>query len=194
MATGARHGVRAGGTRRASQWRVHLSLRVEPIPARSRTTASREHPAAGKAPPCPWPSPGLTPTPCRTVRSVRAQRHSGPDVLATSDLDDRTSSQGVVEDAQAPMAEAVGAEHAFIPTCDSSLSVKSAMLSMAGPHEKLVVGRDTRKSVVSGLVLSGTLDRADDRPLPPTHPFHSPGLATGTQVQVYRRRCAPAGM
>ncbi|MFI8419955.1 aminotransferase class I/II-fold pyridoxal phosphate-dependent enzyme [Streptomyces sp. NPDC085479] len=77
------------------------------------------------------------------------------DVLATSGLDDRTSSQGVLEEAQALMAEAVGADHAFFSTCGSSLSVKSAMLSVAGPHEKLLVGRDAHKSVVSGLILSG---------------------------------------
>lgn len=53
------------------------------------------------------------------------------------------------------MADAVGAEHTFFSTCGSSLSVKSAMLSVAGPHEKLLVGRDAHKSVVSGLILSG---------------------------------------
>ncbi|CAM5623330.1 aminotransferase class I/II-fold pyridoxal phosphate-dependent enzyme [Streptomyces avidinii] len=77
------------------------------------------------------------------------------DVLATSGLDDRTSSHGVLEEAQALMADAVGADHAFFSTCGSSLSVKSAMLSVAGPHEKLLVGRDAHKSVVSGLILSG---------------------------------------
>ncbi|MBV9024426.1 MAG: ornithine decarboxylase [Streptomycetaceae bacterium] len=77
------------------------------------------------------------------------------DVLATSGLDDRTSSQGVLEQAQELMADAVGAEHAFFSTCGSSLSVKSAMLSVAGPHEELLVGRDAHKSVVSGLILSG---------------------------------------
>ncbi|KMO93475.1 aminotransferase class I/II-fold pyridoxal phosphate-dependent enzyme [Streptomyces roseus] len=77
------------------------------------------------------------------------------DVLATSGLDDRTASQGVIEEAQALMAEAVGADHAFFSTCGSSLSVKSAMLSVAGPHEELLVGRDAHKSVVSGLILSG---------------------------------------
>ncbi|MEU9414946.1 ornithine decarboxylase [Streptomyces sp. NPDC048272] len=89
------------------------------------------------------------------VRAVLGDAVFRSDVLATSGLDDRTSSHGVVEEAQALMAEAVGAEHAFFSTCGSSLSVKSAMLSVAGPHEKLLVGRDAHKSVVSGLILSG---------------------------------------
>ncbi|MEU9303839.1 ornithine decarboxylase [Streptomyces sp. NPDC048269] len=89
------------------------------------------------------------------VRAVLGDAVFRSDVLATSGLDDRTSSQGVIEEAQALMADAVGADHAFFSTCGSSLSVKSAMLSVAGPHEKLLVGRDAHKSVVSGLILSG---------------------------------------
>ncbi|MFF4371607.1 aminotransferase class I/II-fold pyridoxal phosphate-dependent enzyme [Streptomyces sp. NPDC001594] len=89
------------------------------------------------------------------VRAVLGDAVFRSDVLATSGLDDRTSSHGVVEEAQALMADAVGAEHAFFSTCGSSLSVKSAMLSVAGPHEELVVGRDAHKSVVAGLILSG---------------------------------------
>ncbi|MFE5969990.1 aminotransferase class I/II-fold pyridoxal phosphate-dependent enzyme [Streptomyces sp. NPDC056463] len=89
------------------------------------------------------------------VRAVLGDAVFRSDVLATSGLDDRTSSQGVVEEAQRLMADAVGADHAFFSTCGSSLSVKSAMLSVAGPHEELLVGRDAHKSVVSGLILSG---------------------------------------
>ncbi|MEV0660321.1 aminotransferase class I/II-fold pyridoxal phosphate-dependent enzyme [Actinomadura luteofluorescens] len=77
------------------------------------------------------------------------------DVLAISGLDDRESNNRVLERAQELMADAVRAEQAFFSTCGSSLSVKSAMLSVAGPGEKLLVGRDAHKSVVSGLILSG---------------------------------------
>ncbi|MEV6578589.1 ornithine decarboxylase [Streptomyces sp. NPDC051582] len=77
------------------------------------------------------------------------------DVPATSGLDDRRSSHAVLAAAQALMAEAVGADHAFFSTCGSSPSVESAMLSVAGPQEKLLVGRDAHRSVVSGLILSG---------------------------------------
>ncbi|THA76185.1 ornithine decarboxylase [Streptomyces sp. A0592] len=89
------------------------------------------------------------------VRAVLGDSVFRSDVLATSGLDTRTSSHAVVEEAQALMAEAVGADHAFFSTCGSSLSVKSAMLSVAGPDQKLLVGRDAHKAVVSGLILSG---------------------------------------
>ncbi|MDN3024373.1 aminotransferase class I/II-fold pyridoxal phosphate-dependent enzyme [Streptomyces sp. S.PB5] len=77
------------------------------------------------------------------------------DVLASGGLDDRLTRGRVLERAEELMADAVHAEHTFFTTCGSSLSVKAAMLSVAGPHEQLLVGRDAHKSVVSGLILSG---------------------------------------
>ncbi|MEV7041467.1 ornithine decarboxylase [Amycolatopsis sp. NPDC051061] len=77
------------------------------------------------------------------------------DVIALNGLDDRLMRQGVLARAQELMADAVGAEHTFFSTCGSSLSVKSAMLAVAGPHEKLLVPRHVHKSVVAGLIVSG---------------------------------------
>jgi arginine/lysine/ornithine decarboxylase len=100
------------------------------------------------------------------------------DVLAVAGLDDRTSSKQVLERAQELMADAVGAERTFFSTCGSSLSVKAAMLSVAGPHEKLLIGRDAHKAVVSGLILAGI------RPIwvtpqwdPDLHLAHPPSVA-----------------
>ncbi|MGZ3146104.1 aminotransferase class I/II-fold pyridoxal phosphate-dependent enzyme [Lentzea chajnantorensis] len=89
------------------------------------------------------------------VLDVLGEQVFTADVVALNGLDDRLMSGGVIEEAQQLMADAVHAEHAFFSTCGSSLSVKSAMLSVAGPHEKLIVPRHAHKSVVSGLVLSG---------------------------------------
>jgi arginine/lysine/ornithine decarboxylase len=77
------------------------------------------------------------------------------DVLSLNGLDDRRQSQGVLEDAQDLMADAVRAEKAFFSTAGSSLSVKTAMISVAGPGEKLLVSRNAHKSVVAGLIISG---------------------------------------
>jgi arginine decarboxylase len=89
------------------------------------------------------------------VRAVLGDDVFRNDMLATSGLDDRSSSAGVIARAQELMADAVGAEHAFFSTCGSSLSVKSAMLAVCGGHGRILVGRDAHKSVISGLVLSG---------------------------------------
>ncbi|GAA0909012.1 aminotransferase class I/II-fold pyridoxal phosphate-dependent enzyme [Streptomyces thermoalcalitolerans] len=77
------------------------------------------------------------------------------DVLSLNGLDDRRESQGVLTRAEELMADAVGAEHAFFSTCGSSLSVKTAMLAVAGPGEKLLVSRNAHKSVVAGVVING---------------------------------------
>jgi arginine decarboxylase len=112
------------------------------------------------------------------VRRVLGDAVYHGDVLATAGLDDRTSSKKVLARAQELLADAVGADHAFFSTCGSSLSVKAAMLSVAGPHEKLLIGRDAHKSVVSGLILAGI------RPIwvtpqwdPDLHLAHPPSVA-----------------
>ncbi|MER7729167.1 ornithine decarboxylase [Streptomyces sp. NPDC096323] len=108
------------------------------------------------------------------VRAVLGDAVFRSDVLAVSGLDDRTSSHGILAEAQALMADAVDAEHTFFSTCGSSLSVKAAMLSVAGPHETLLVGRDAHKSVISGLIISGVrpvwVDPRWDAGLHLTHP------------------------
>ncbi|GAA3051479.1 ornithine decarboxylase [Streptomyces roseofulvus] len=77
------------------------------------------------------------------------------DVLLLNGLDDRRESQGVLEQAQELMADAVGAERAFFSTCGSSLSVKTAMLAAAGPGEKLLLSRNAHKSVIAAVVVNG---------------------------------------
>jgi arginine/lysine/ornithine decarboxylase len=82
------------------------------------------------------------------------------DVLASGGLDDRTSSNGYLSRAEQLMAEAVGAEQAFFSTCGSSLSVKAAMMAVAGNDPGgLLLGRDSHKSVVAGLIFSGVVPR-----------------------------------
>jgi arginine decarboxylase len=77
------------------------------------------------------------------------------DMLASSGADDRKSSNGYLKSAEALMAEAVGAETAFFSTCGSSLSVKAAMLAVAGQRGQLLLSRDAHKSVTAGLIFAG---------------------------------------
>ncbi|QLH25011.1 aminotransferase class I/II-fold pyridoxal phosphate-dependent enzyme [Streptomyces sp. Rer75] len=89
------------------------------------------------------------------ARKVLGDEVFRADVLAFGGLDDRLQSGGVLRRAEELMADAVRADHTFFSTCGSSLSAKAAMLSVAGPHETLLVGRDAHKSVISGLIISG---------------------------------------
>ena len=68
------------------------------------------------------------------VREVLGDAVFLGDVLASGGLDDRLTRGRVLERAEELMADAVHADHTFFTTCGSSLSVKAAMLSVAGPH------------------------------------------------------------
>src|SRR6188472_3020162 len=82
------------------------------------------------------------------------------DVLASGGLDDRRTTNKYLKRAEDLMAEAVGADAAFFSTCGSSLSVKAAMLAVAGGADGgLIVGRDSHKSIVAGLIFSGVQPR-----------------------------------
>jgi arginine/lysine/ornithine decarboxylase len=81
------------------------------------------------------------------------------DVLASGGLDDRRTSNEYLRHAEDLMAEAVGADMAWFSTCGSSLSVKAAMMAVAGGDGGLLLGRDSHKSVVAGLIFSGVQPR-----------------------------------
>ncbi|HTI78386.1 MAG TPA: ornithine decarboxylase, partial [Mycobacterium sp.] len=81
------------------------------------------------------------------------------DVLASGGLDDRRTSNNYLKRAEELMADAVGADAAWFSTCGSSLSVKAAMMAVAGGDGGLLVGRDSHKSIVAGLIFSGVQPR-----------------------------------
>lgn len=93
------------------------------------------------------------------VLAVMGRDPFADDLLASSGLDDRKSSNGYLSRAEELMADAVGADTAFFSTCGSSLSVKAAMLAVAGGRGELLVSRDAHKSVVAGLVFGGIQPR-----------------------------------
>src|ERR1700761_8504808 len=82
------------------------------------------------------------------------------DVLATGGLDDRRARGKYLAQAEKLMADAVGASAAFFSTCGSSLSVRAAMMAVAGGADGgLLVPRDSHKSIVGGLIFSGIQPR-----------------------------------
>jgi arginine decarboxylase len=94
------------------------------------------------------------------VLSVLGREPFQDDLLSTGGLDDRLSRGKVLQRAEDLMAEAVGADVAWFSTCGSSLSVKAAMMAVAGGAEGgLLVSRDSHKSIVAGLIFSGVQPR-----------------------------------
>ncbi|MGK5680615.1 aminotransferase class I/II-fold pyridoxal phosphate-dependent enzyme [Actinoplanes sp. URMC 104] len=60
-----------------------------------------------------------------------------------------------VTEAEQLMADAVGAREAIFTTCGSSISMHTAMLTIAGPGKRLLIDRNVHKSVVASLILAG---------------------------------------
>lgn len=90
------------------------------------------------------------------VLAVLGREPFHDDILASGGLDDWRSTGRYLSDAQELMADAVGASSAFFSTCGSSLSVRAAMMVVAGAASGgLLVPRDSHKSIVGGLVFSG---------------------------------------
>ncbi|MBO0884710.1 MAG: ornithine decarboxylase, partial [Mycobacterium sp.] len=82
------------------------------------------------------------------------------DVLAAGGLDDRRARGKYLARAEELMADAVGASAAFFSTCGSSLSVRAAMMAVAGGCDGgLLMARDSHKSIVAGLIFSGVQPR-----------------------------------
>jgi arginine decarboxylase len=77
------------------------------------------------------------------------------DIILMNGLDDRRMSGGVLAKAEELMADAVDADEAYFSTCGSSLSVRTCVITVAGPGEELLVARNAHKSVVAGLIISG---------------------------------------
>ncbi|MFE5208962.1 aminotransferase class I/II-fold pyridoxal phosphate-dependent enzyme [Streptomyces sp. NPDC056600] len=91
------------------------------------------------------------------VKEILGEGVFSSDVLDMNGLDDRRLSQGVLSEAQELMADAVGADQAFFSTCGSSLSVKTGMLAVAGPGEKLLISRNSHKSVIAAVIINGVV-------------------------------------
>src|SRR3954465_4036782 len=60
-----------------------------------------------------------------------------------------------VPEAEELYADAVGAKQAVFTTCGSSISIHTAVLTIAGPGQKVLVDRNVHKSVVASLILAG---------------------------------------
>lgn len=93
------------------------------------------------------------------VLAVLGHQPFADDVLVNGGLDDRRSRNQYLKRAEELMADAVGADVAWFSTCGSSLSVKAAMMAVAGGDGSLLVARDSHKSIVAGLIFSGVQAR-----------------------------------
>src|SRR3954464_12938176 len=77
------------------------------------------------------------------------------DLPMSHGVDTRDHVWAVQQTAQELFAEAVGAKETLFSTNGSSLSVRVALMAVAGPGETVIMARNPHKSSVAGLVMSG---------------------------------------
>ena len=77
------------------------------------------------------------------------------DTTELSGLDDLTCPVSLIKSIESGLAEAYGAEESFITLGGASHGLLAAMMSVAAPGKFVLVPRNTHRSVVNGLVLSG---------------------------------------
>jgi arginine/lysine/ornithine decarboxylase len=76
------------------------------------------------------------------------------DIAMQNGADDRRESKGITEEAEALAADAVGAEKSLYSTNGSSLSAHVAVLTVAEIGDKILVVRNTHKSMIAALVMA----------------------------------------
>src|SRR3954447_11227241 len=74
------------------------------------------------------------------------------DVEMMNGLDDRTASQGIQDETEDLAADLMGADDAMVSLNGSSLGVQAAVLAATGEGGKLIVARNSHKSVFAGII------------------------------------------
>lgn len=77
------------------------------------------------------------------------------DIDMLNGLDDRTESTSVLSQAEELMADALGVKQGYFSTGGFTLSVKTAFLALADVGDQVIVARNSNKSVVEAIILSG---------------------------------------
>src|SRR3954470_23123490 len=77
------------------------------------------------------------------------------DLPMSHGVDTRNHVWAVQQTAQALFADAVGASETLFSTNGSSLSVRVALMAVAGPGDTVIMARNPHKSSVAGLIMSG---------------------------------------
>lgn len=77
------------------------------------------------------------------------------DVTEVEGTDNLHYPEGIIKQAQQLAAKAFGAEKTYFLVNGSTCGIQAAIMSVCARGQKIIIGRDSHKSVVSGLILSG---------------------------------------
>lgn len=79
------------------------------------------------------------------------------DANSTKELDMLSNPSGIIAEAEELMAEAYGADYAFMLVNGSTFGVQAMIMASVGPKEKIIMPRNVHKSAINGVILSGAI-------------------------------------
>ncbi|MBC1239356.1 aminotransferase class I/II-fold pyridoxal phosphate-dependent enzyme [Nostoc sp. 2RC] len=79
------------------------------------------------------------------------------DLTELADLDNLSTPQGVIQEAQQLAAEAFGASQTWFLVNGSTCGIEAAILATCGNGDKIILPRNVHSSAIAGLILSGAI-------------------------------------
>ncbi|MDR3559887.1 MAG: aminotransferase class I/II-fold pyridoxal phosphate-dependent enzyme [Negativicutes bacterium] len=79
------------------------------------------------------------------------------DLALMPELDDLHEPHGCIKAAQDLAAELYGADHSFFVVNGTTGGIYAMILTIAGPRDKIIVPRNTHRSIIGGIILSGAI-------------------------------------
>ena len=79
------------------------------------------------------------------------------DLNAMEDIDDICNPISSIKESHELIADAFGADHAFMLTNGTTAGIHAMMLTAAHPGDKIILPRNAHKSTISALILSGVI-------------------------------------
>ncbi|MDP2892247.1 MAG: aminotransferase class I/II-fold pyridoxal phosphate-dependent enzyme [Bacillota bacterium] len=79
------------------------------------------------------------------------------DANSTKELDMLSNPGGIIAKAEKLMAQAYGADEAYMLVNGSTFGVQAMILAACGPKEKIILPRNIHKSAINGVILSGSI-------------------------------------
>lgn len=101
--------------------------------------------------------PGHKKNPASPLAAAFSEQVVRFDANSTKDLDVLSNPTGIIKEAEALMADAYGADYAFLLVNGSTFGVITMIMSACGPKDKIIMPRNVHKSAINGVILSGAL-------------------------------------
>ena len=101
--------------------------------------------------------PGHKKNPTSSLAEAFGERIALLDANSTKDLDMLSNPTGIIKRAEGLLADAYGADYAFMLVNGSTFGVITMIMSACGPKDKIIMPRNVHKSAINGIILSGAL-------------------------------------